>query len=158
MVSPLFKSIDKNFYLIEGDCIQLLGSFNFKFDLIFADPPYFLSNNGLTIKNGKITSVNRGKWDKSQGSDFVNDFNRQWLKLVRDKMRDDATIWISGTMHNIFSIGQILGELDFKILNVVTWQKTNPHLIFRAGSLPTQPSKLFGHANRKKFRITITML
>ncbi|MEF3255247.1 MAG: site-specific DNA-methyltransferase, partial [Deferribacterales bacterium] len=52
--------------------------------------------------------------------------NRKWLSLVRDKMKDDATIWISGTMHNIFSIGQILMELGFKILNIITWEKTNP--------------------------------
>ncbi len=94
--------------------------------MIFADPPYFLSNDGLTIENGKITSVNKGDWDKSQGFDFINNFNREWLKLARNKMKDNATIWISGTMHNIFSVGQILTELGFKILNIVTWQKTNP--------------------------------
>jgi site-specific DNA-methyltransferase (adenine-specific) len=70
--------------------------------------------------------VNKGAWDKSHGFEYVNDFNRNWLKLVRDKMKEDATIWISGTMHNIFSVGQILTELDFKILNVITWQKNNP--------------------------------
>ena len=94
--------------------------------MVFADPPYFLSNDGLTVKNGKISSVNKGDWDKSQGFEFINNFNRNWLKLVRDKMKDDATIWISGTMHNIFSIGQVLGELDFKILNLITWEKPNP--------------------------------
>lgn len=94
--------------------------------MVFADPPYFLSNGGLSIQSGKIVSVNKGGWDKSQGFEFVNDFNRKWLKLVREKMKDDATIWISGTMHNIFSIGQILTELDFKILNVITWEKNNP--------------------------------
>lgn len=94
--------------------------------MVFADPPYFLSNNGLSIQNGQIVSVNKGKWDKSEGFEYVNDFNRKWLSLVRDKMKDDATIWISGTMHNIFSVGQILTELGFKILNVITWEKTNP--------------------------------
>jgi len=111
---------------MRGDIFELLPQFNFKFDMIFADPPYFLSNNGLTIKNGKITSVNKGNWDKSKGFEFVNEFNRKWLKLVRNKMKEDGTIWISGTMHNIFSIGQTLTELNFKILNIVTWQKTNP--------------------------------
>ena len=126
MLKPYFKSKDKNFTLLQGDVFDLLPQFDFKFDMIFADPPYFLSNDGLTIKNGKITSVNKGKWDKSKGFEFINEFNRKWLKLVRDKMKEDATIWISGTMHNIFSIGQILTELDFKILNIITWQKTNP--------------------------------
>lgn len=94
--------------------------------MVFADPPYFLSNNGLSIQSGKIVSVNKGEWDKSEGFEHLNDFNRKWLSLVRDKMKDDATIWISGTLHNIFSIGQLLIELDFKILNVVTWEKNNP--------------------------------
>ncbi len=126
MIKPFFKSQDKNFILLQGDVFELLPQFDFKFDMVFADPPYFLSNDGLTIKNGKITSVNKGKWDKSKGFEYINDFNRRWLKLIRDKMKEDATIWISGTMHNIFSIGQILTELDFKILNIITWQKTNP--------------------------------
>jgi site-specific DNA-methyltransferase (adenine-specific) len=126
MIKPYFKSKDKNFTLLKGDVFELLPQFEFKFDMIFADPPYFLSNDGLTIKNGKITSVNKGKWDKSKGFKYINDFTRRWLKLIRDKMKEDATIWISGTMHNIFSIGQILTELDFKILNIITWQKTNP--------------------------------
>ena len=106
--------------------MDLLPKFDHKFDMVFADPPYFLSNNGLSIQNGEIVSVNKGFWDKSEGFDFLNDFNRKWLSLVRDKMKDDATIWISGTMHNIFSVGQILTELGFKILNVITWEKTNP--------------------------------
>jgi len=126
MIKPYFKSKDKAFTLLQGDVFELLPQFDFKFDMVFADPPYFLSNDGLTIKNGKIASVNKGKWDKSKGFEYINDFNRKWLRLIRDKMEEDATIWISGTMHNIFSIGQILTELDFKILNIVTWQKTNP--------------------------------
>lgn len=125
-MKPFFKATDKNFYLLKGDCNEALNEFNHQFDSVFADPPYFLSNGGLTIKNGQIASVNKGQWDKSHGFEFINDFNRKWLTAVRDKMKEDATIWISGTMHNIFSIGQILTELDFKILNVVTWQKTNP--------------------------------
>ena len=126
MIKPYYKSKDKKFYLLQGDIMELLPKINHKFDMIFADPPYFLSNNGLSIQNGKIVSVNKGKWDKSHGFDYINKFNRNWLSKIRDVMKDDATIWISGTMHNIFSIGQILTELDFKILNIITWQKTNP--------------------------------
>jgi site-specific DNA-methyltransferase (adenine-specific) len=126
MIKPYFKSKDKNFCLLHGNAIDLLPQFNHKFDMVFADPPYFLSNDGLSIQNGQIVSVNKGKWDKSRGFEFINNFNRNWLSLVREKMKEDATIWISGTMHNIFSVGQILTELDFKILNIITWQKTNP--------------------------------
>lgn len=126
MIKPYFKSEDKNFYLLQGDTMNLLPKFEHKFDMVFADPPYFLSNNGLSIQSGEIVSVNKGTWDKSEGFEYINNFNREWLSLIRDKMKDDATIWISGTMHNIFSVGQILTELGFKILNVITWEKTNP--------------------------------
>ena len=126
MLVPYFKSKDKNFYLLHGDSMNILPEFDHKFDMIFADPPYFLSNGGFSVQSGKMVSVNKGKWDKSHGFDFINNFNRQWLKLAREKLKDNGTIWISGTMHNIFSVGQILTELDYKILNIITWQKTNP--------------------------------
>lgn len=125
-MEAFYKSKDKNFNLLKGNSLKILNEFDFKFDMIFADPPYFLSNDGLSIQSGKIVSVNKGQWDKSQGFEYINKFNRNWLKLARDKLKDNGTIWISGTMHNIFSVGQILTELDFKILNIVTWQKTNP--------------------------------
>lgn len=141
MIKPYFKSTDKKFSLLHGDSLELLPQFEYKFDMVFADPPYFLSNDGLTIKNGKITSVNKGKWDKSPGIYQVNDFNLKWLSFVRDKMKDDATIWISGTMHNIFSIGQMLTVLKFKILNVITWQKTHPP--------PNFSKKFFTHSTEQ---------
>jgi site-specific DNA-methyltransferase (adenine-specific) len=126
MIKSYFKSTDKNFNLLHGNSMEILPQFEHKFDMVFADPPYFLSNDGLSIQSGQIVSVNKGDWDKSQGTEYMNNFNRQWLSLVRDKMKQDATIWISGTHHNIFSIGQILTELDFKILNLITWEKSNP--------------------------------
>ncbi len=126
MLESYFKSKDKCFTLINEDIFDGLPKFDFEFDMVFADPPYFLSNDGLTIKNGKIASVNKGEWDKSYGFNEINNFNRRWLSLIRDKMKPNATIWISGTAHNIFSVGQMLQELDFKILNVITWEKTNP--------------------------------
>ena len=137
--------------------MSLLPKFEHKFDMVFADPPYFLSNNGLSIQSGKIVSVNKGKWDKSNGLEYVNDFNRKWLSLVRDKMKDDATIWISGTMHNIFSIGQLLTELDFKILNVITWEKNNPPPNFLAVFLRIQQSKLYGLVKKQKSHIISIM-
>jgi len=119
-------SKDCEFSLINKDVFKALEKLDTKFDMVFADPPYFLSNDGLTIKSGKVVSVNKGDWDKSKSVFQVNEFNRQWLSLVRENMKDNATIWVSGTSHNIFSIGQILTELNFKILNIVTWEKTNP--------------------------------
>jgi len=126
MIPIFFKSTDKNFTLLHGDCVELMKQFDFKFDMIFADPPYFLSNDGLTIKNGKIQSVNKGAWDKTKTGQSVDDFNYLWIKEAREKLKDNGTIWISGTYHNIFSIAHILTELKFRILNIVTWVKPNP--------------------------------
>ena len=94
--------------------------------MIFADPPYFLSNGGISVQSGKQVSVDKGDWDKSQGFEKDNEFNRKWLSLCRDKLKDSGTIWISGTYHNIFSVAQMLNELDYRILNCITWAKTNP--------------------------------
>ena len=94
--------------------------------MVFADPPYFLSNDGLTVKNGKIQSVNKGQWDKLVSDDDAYTFTYEWLSVVREKMADNATLWVSGTHHNIFTLGHILPQLGFKILNVITWEKTNP--------------------------------
>lgn len=104
----------------------MLNQFEFKFDMIFADPPYHLSNNGFSVHSGKKVSVNKGIWDKSQGYEKDYLFDREWLSVCRNKLKDNGTIWISGTYHNIFSIARCLTELDFKILNCITWVKTNP--------------------------------
>jgi site-specific DNA-methyltransferase (adenine-specific) len=75
MIKPYFKSEDNNFYLLLGDTFELLPQFDFKFDLVFADPPYFLSNGGLSVQNGKVVSVNKGNWDKSFGFEYINELN-----------------------------------------------------------------------------------
>lgn len=125
-ITPFFKSNDENFTLLQGDSLKLLKDFDFKFDMIFADPPYFLSNNGITCLNGRVASVNKGDWDKGGSIEYVNFFNKEWISLCREKLKEDSTIWISGTYHNIFSVANVLTELNFKILNVITWAKTNP--------------------------------
>jgi DNA modification methylase len=126
MILPFYKSEDRNFTLLKGDCVVLLSQFDFKFDMIFADPPYHLSNNGISVQSGKVTSVNKGIWDKSRGFEEDYIFDKTWLSACRDKLKDNGTIWVSGTYHNMFSIARCLKELDFKILNCVTWVKTNP--------------------------------
>lgn len=126
MIKAYYKSPDHDFNLLHGDTFELLPQFNFHFDMIFADPPYFLSNDGISVQAGKIVSVNKGEWDRGGTPEKINDFNKRWIGLCRDKLKDNGTIWISGTYHNIFSVANSLTELGFKILNVVTWAKNNP--------------------------------
>lgn len=126
MIPNYFKSDDRDFTLLRGDCVSLLRAFDFKFDMIFADPPYFLSNDGISVHAGKVVSVNKGDWDRSRGGDSDEAFTRAWIAEARKKLAPAGTIWISGTYHNIFSVAKILKEQGFKILNVVTWAKTNP--------------------------------
>lgn len=126
MLPSYYKSPNKDFTLIQGDCIETLSKFKFNFDMIFADPPYFLSKGGISCQSGKIVCVNKGDWDKPTTVEDLDTFNLRWLLAVREHMKDNATIWISGTHHNIFSVQRQLLKLGFKILNIITWAKTNP--------------------------------
>lgn len=126
MIKPFYSSFNKDFIIAHGDAFQLLKDFDFKFNMIFADPPYFLSNGGISLQSGKVVCVNKGDWDRGKSPEEMNVFNMEWLRLCRDKLKNNGTIWISGTYHNIFSVANCLTELGYKILNVITWQKTNP--------------------------------
>lgn len=126
MINPYYKSHNRDFTLLCGDCFQLLREFDFKFSCIFADPPYFLSNGRISVQSGKIVCVDKGEWDRGRSLKEITDFNMEWLGLCRDKLKDNGSIWISGTYHNIFSVANCLTELGYKILNVITWAKTNP--------------------------------
>lgn len=126
MTKPIYKSNKKDFSLYNGDCFEIIPQINKQFNLIFADPPYFLSNGGITVQSGKQVSVNKGAWDVSNGFEDDYSFNYKWISLCKEKLLDNGSIWISGTYHNIFQIEQILTQLNFKILNIITWVKTNP--------------------------------
>ena len=134
-----FKSENGSFSLINGDTFKVLKKIEDKtFDIIFADPPYFLSNNGITCSGGKMISVNKGDWDKSLTLKEKHSFNKRWIKECYRILKDTGTIWISGTLHNIYSIGMALEESGFKSLNNITWQKTNPQ--------PNLACKTFTHS------------
>lgn len=124
MIESYYKSANRDFTLLRGDCRELLPQFDFKFDMVFADPPYFLSNGGISVQSGKVVCVDKGEWDKPVAD--MDAFNEEWICACRDKLKESGTIWISGTYHNIFSVANTLTRLGFKILNVVTWAKTNP--------------------------------
>lgn len=117
--------------IILGDSFKILTKIKTEsVDMIFADPPYFLSNDGVTCKGGRMVSVNKGKWDRlgaaaTQISD-KHKFNRKWIRLCKRVLKPNGSIWISGTLHNIYSIGMALEQEGFKIINNITWQKTNP--------------------------------
>lgn len=126
VIPSFYKSSGNDFTIIQGDCVETLSKFSFGFDMVFADPPYFLSGGGISYQSGKIVCVDKGEWDKPKTPEEMDAFNLKWLSSVRDHMKPEATIWISGTHHNIFSVQQQLLKLGFKILNVITWAKTNP--------------------------------
>ena len=96
------------------------------FDMIFADPPYLLSNGGISCSSGKVVSVNKGKWDKSQGPELDFQSTLTWLSLCQKLLKKDGTIWVSGTRHNIFMVGYAMQLLGMKMLNDIVWEKPNP--------------------------------
>lgn len=113
--------------LYRGDCLDLLPLFPEEtFDMVFADPPYHLSNDGVTCHAGKMVSVNKGEWDRSRGVEADHAFVMEWLSACRRVMKPDATIWVSGTHHIIYSVGFAMQKLGFRILNDIVWYKINP--------------------------------
>ena len=96
------------------------------FDMIFVDPPYFLSNDGFSCQNGKMVSVNKGKWDKSNGLMADLEWYEEWLRLCYALLKANGTIWVCGTYHNIYLLGYLMQVIGYHILNNITWEKPNP--------------------------------
>jgi site-specific DNA-methyltransferase (adenine-specific) len=118
-------------WLYHGNSLELLDAIAAKysdgrFDCIFADPPYFLSNGGITCHAGKMVRVDKGAWDKSRGPELNHEFNLEWLRRCQRVLKPHGTIWVSGTHHVIFSIGYAMQQLGYKILNDIAWEKPNP--------------------------------
>ncbi len=119
-----------NYKIIEGNCLEVMdrlfddkGEF---VDFIFADPPYFLSNGGITCQNGKMVKVDKGDWDKSKGADVNHDFNKEWVSRCQKLLKPNGSMMVSGTMHVIYSVGFAMQQLNMKLLNNIIWQKPNP--------------------------------
>lgn len=117
---------NKKYQLYLGNCLEKMQEFpDNTFDMIFADPPYMLSNDGISCQNGKMVSVNKGSWDKSKGIENDFEFNKTWLSECRRILKENGTIWVSGTYHNIYSCGFAMQLLGFHILNDISWFKPN---------------------------------
>jgi site-specific DNA-methyltransferase (adenine-specific) len=122
---------DRGIWLYQANCLEVLDVLSARypeglFDMIFADPPYFLSNGGITCHAGRMVKVDKGDWDKSRGPELNHEFNTEWLKRCQRVLKPHGTIWVSGTQHVIFSVGYAMQQLGFKILNDVAWEKPNP--------------------------------
>ena len=124
---PFYASPDGRLRLYQADALELLRRMREEsVDMIFADPPYFLSNGGITCVGGRMVRVDKGGWDKSQGIIGDHNFNLLWLDQCRRILRPDGTLWVTGTSHNIHSVGYGLQVLGYKILNDIAWYKVNP--------------------------------
>ena len=124
MIKPYYQK--ENFKLYLGDSLKIISQIEEDgFDMIFADPPYNLSNGGFTVHAGKRVSVNKGQWDKSNGFKNDYDFNYKWLELCRYALKPNGTLWVSGTYHSIYQCGYALQTLGYHILNDIAWFKPN---------------------------------
>ena len=123
-VNPYFE--EKEFILYHGDCLNILNHLPVNsIDMIFADPPYNLSNNGFSLHAGKRVSVNKGVWDKSKGFEDDYNFHYKWLDACKRVLKPEGTLWVSGTYHSIYQCGYALQSLGYHILNDISWFKPN---------------------------------
>jgi site-specific DNA-methyltransferase (adenine-specific) len=128
----VFSDEAHGIWLYQADCLEALdvmagsGGAVGTVDVIFSDPPYFLSNGGVTCHSGRRAKVDKGDWDKSRGPDSNHEFTREWLSRCQRVLKPNGTIWVTGTQHIIFSVGFAMQQLGFKILNTITWEKPNP--------------------------------
>jgi len=124
MLKPFYSK--NNFALYLGDSLELMKKFpDEHFDMIFADPPYNLSNGGFTVHAGKRVSVHKGDWDKSRGLEEDLLFHKKWIKACKRVLKPNGTIWISGTYHSIYRCGYALEVNGYHILNDISWFKPN---------------------------------
>lgn len=126
-----FRDDFRKIWLYQANCLEFMDALIAKyplgrFDMIFADPPYFLSNGGISCQAGKMVSVNKGDWDKSRGAELNHEFNIAWLSRCQKLLKPNGTLWVSGTHHVIYSVGYAMQQLGMKILNDIIWEKPNP--------------------------------
>lgn len=123
-MKPYYKK--NGFQLFKGDSLDILYNIEDEsVDMIFADPPYFLSSGTFTCQNGKMVSVKKGNWDLSKGTQENYEFHNNWIKACKRVLKKDGTIWISGTYHSVYECGYALKMNGYHILNEIAWFKPN---------------------------------
>jgi site-specific DNA-methyltransferase (adenine-specific) len=150
-----------NSILYHGDCLEILKLLpSNSVNVIITDPPYFLSNNGVTCHSGKMVSVNKGDWDKVESKKEMDKFNRMWLSECKRVLSKDGTMWVFGTLHNIYSIGNIIQELEFKLLNNITWVKSSPppNLSCRVFTHSTETILWFKENDKSKYYFNYNLM
>ena len=131
--SAAVAATDDTDRVLEGDCVALMNGLPAgSIDMVFADPPYNLQLDGDLHRpdNSRVDGVDEA-WDRFEGFASYDDFTRAWLTAARRALKDDGTLWVIGSYHNIFRVGAILQDLGFWILNDIVWRKSNPMPNFR---------------------------
>lgn len=124
MNEPYFSA--DNFVLFHGDCIQIMKNLEeSSIDMIFADPPYFLSDGSITCKSGHMVSVKKDDWDLAEDLNKKIEFHREWISSCKRLLKPEGIIWISGTYHSIYICGSELQKQNFRIINEIIWYKPN---------------------------------
>lgn len=145
--------------LLTSDFFQAIKNFpDESFDFVFADPPYFLSNDGFTVKAGKAVSVNKGAWDKSQGFDHESTFHESWIKECLRVLKPDGTIAISGTYHSIYKCGYLLQKLGCRIINDIAWFKPNGAPALAGRNFTASHETIIWASKNKKVKHTFNYL
>ncbi len=128
------------FHLLKGDCMEIFPKIKKEsITTVFADPPYNLSNGGISCKAGKVVCVDKADWDKSKGFEKDYEFTYNWIKACKEALKPNGTIWISGTPHSIYQVGYALQSLGFHVLNEIIWYKPN--------APPNLACRCFAHAH-----------
>jgi len=116
----------RNVRLYNGDAVEIIDPLpESSVDLIFADPPYNLSNGGFTCHAGKRVSVNKGKWDKSRGIEEDFAFHYEWIEACKRILKPIGSLWMSGTYHSIYACGFALQKQGWHLINDICWFKPN---------------------------------
>jgi site-specific DNA-methyltransferase (adenine-specific) len=142
--------------ILQGDCLECMAQLPPQsVDLIFADPPYNLQLQGdLWRPNMTRVDAVEEAWDQFESFQAYDEFSRAWLQACRRVLKEDGTLWVIGTYHNIYRLGKIIQDLGYWILNDVLWVKTNPMPNFKGVRFTNAHETLIWAAKSKEAKYT----